>query len=175
VFFLFCGYVADPTCVFRGGAICIWHVKPHDRAQQRMRAVLRPVAGSANACVRLRSRGAPEAQHQMQSTLLLNVVTRQRAAIFQLFACEDQALLVPRGSVRCEKITDLVCGITRTPGTGARSWPHGDHTSARDPTTQRGTHPNAGAHNPGQHPEAGRTLCQGLAYIVHGVMQRVAE
>ena len=111
--------VADPTCVFRGGAICIWHVKPHDRAQQRMRAVLRPVAGSTNnivIVVRLRSRGAPEAQHQMQSTLLLNVVTRQRAAIFQLFACEDQALLVPRGSVRALNHEGTRCpGKSRQP------------------------------------------------------------
>ena len=37
------------------------------------------------------------------------------------------------------------------------------------------THPNAGARNPGQHPEERRTLCQGLAYIVHGVTQRVTE
>merc|ERR1712031_120845 len=35
-----------------------------------------------------------ETQHQMQSTLLLDVVVRQGATIFQLLACKDQALLV---------------------------------------------------------------------------------
>merc|ERR1711908_251917 len=35
-----------------------------------------------------------ETQHQMQSTLLLDVVVRQCTAILQLLACEDQALLI---------------------------------------------------------------------------------
>ncbi len=37
-----------------------------------------------------------KSQHQVQRALLLNVVVGQRAAILQLFACKDQALLVRR-------------------------------------------------------------------------------
>ena len=40
----------------------------------------------------------PEAQHQMQRTLLLNVVVGQRAAVLELLASEDEALLVRWGS-----------------------------------------------------------------------------
>ena len=35
---------------------------------------------------------AAEAQHQMQSRLLLDTVRRNGAAVFQLLACEEQAL-----------------------------------------------------------------------------------
>merc|ERR1712048_1052241 len=35
-----------------------------------------------------------QTQHQMQGALLLDVVVRKRAPIFQLLACKDQALLV---------------------------------------------------------------------------------
>merc|ERR1711972_921261 len=35
-----------------------------------------------------------KAQHQMQRGLFLDVIIRKGAAVFQLFACEDQALLV---------------------------------------------------------------------------------
>ena len=37
-----------------------------------------------------------QAQHEMQRGLLLNVVIRERAAILELLAREDQALLVGR-------------------------------------------------------------------------------
>ena len=39
---------------------------------------------------------AAQAQHQMQRALLLDVVVRQRAAVLQLLAREDEALLVGR-------------------------------------------------------------------------------
>merc|ERR1712224_808619 len=35
-----------------------------------------------------------QAQHQMKSGLLLDVVIRKRATVFKLLACEDEALLV---------------------------------------------------------------------------------
>ena len=37
---------------------------------------------------------APQAQHQMESGFLLDVVIGQGAAVFELFAGEDEALLV---------------------------------------------------------------------------------
>merc|ERR1712159_903582 len=37
---------------------------------------------------------APQTQHQMQSRFLLDVVVRESTTIFELLACEDQALLV---------------------------------------------------------------------------------
>ena len=39
---------------------------------------------------------AAQAQHQVQGALLLDVVVSQRAAVLQLLAGEDQALLVRR-------------------------------------------------------------------------------
>ena len=42
---------------------------------------------------------ASEAQHQVQGRLLLDVVVAQRAAIFQLLAREDEALLVGRDAL----------------------------------------------------------------------------
>ncbi|OBQ34350.1 MAG: hypothetical protein AN484_26720, partial [Aphanizomenon flos-aquae WA102] len=42
---------------------------------------------------------AAQAQHQVQRGLLLDVVVRQRAAVFQLLAGEDQALLVRRDAL----------------------------------------------------------------------------
>ncbi len=39
-----------------------------------------------------------QAQHQVQGALLLDVVVRQRAAILQLLAGEDEALLVRRNA-----------------------------------------------------------------------------
>ena len=48
----------------------------------------------------------PQAQHQVQGGLLLDVVVRQGAAILQLLAGKDQALLVRRDA--CEDSgTDL--------------------------------------------------------------------
>jgi len=38
----------------------------------------------------------PETQHQVQRRLLLNVVVRQSPAVLELFACEDEPLLVRR-------------------------------------------------------------------------------
>ena len=40
-----------------------------------------------------------EAQHQVESGLLLDVIVRQRAAVLQLLAREDQALLVRRDAL----------------------------------------------------------------------------
>merc|ERR1712149_67966 len=37
-----------------------------------------------------------QAQHQMKSRLLLDVVVRKRATVFELLACEDQSLLIWR-------------------------------------------------------------------------------
>ena len=42
---------------------------------------------------------AAQAQHQVQGGLLLDVVVRERAAILQLLAGEDQALLVGRDAL----------------------------------------------------------------------------
>ena len=42
---------------------------------------------------------AAQAQHQVQSALLLDVVVRQRAAILELLAREDQTLLVRRDAL----------------------------------------------------------------------------
>ena len=42
---------------------------------------------------------APQPQHQVQSGLLLDVVVRKRAPVFELLASEDQALLVRRDAL----------------------------------------------------------------------------
>jgi hypothetical protein len=42
---------------------------------------------------------AAQAQHQVQRGLFLDVVVGQRAAVFQLLACKDQALLVGRDAL----------------------------------------------------------------------------
>ena len=42
---------------------------------------------------------AAQAQHQVEGRLLLDVVVRQRAAVLELLACEDQALLVGRDAL----------------------------------------------------------------------------
>merc|ERR1712132_6285 len=42
---------------------------------------------------------AAQAQHQVESALLLDVVVRQRAAVLELLAREDQALLVRRDAL----------------------------------------------------------------------------
>ena len=48
----------------------------------------------------MRSRTSPpEAQHEVQRGLLLDVVVRQRATIFQLLPRENQALLVRRDTL----------------------------------------------------------------------------
>ena len=41
---------------------------------------------------------AVEAQHEVQQRLILNVVVRESAAVLELFASEDEALLVGRGA-----------------------------------------------------------------------------
>ena len=41
---------------------------------------------------------AAEAEHQVEGRLLLDVVVRQGASVFQLFSGEDQTLLVRRDS-----------------------------------------------------------------------------
>ncbi len=41
---------------------------------------------------------SPEAEHQVEGGLLLDVVVRQRASILQLLASEDQTLLVRRNA-----------------------------------------------------------------------------
>lgn len=40
----------------------------------------------------------PESKHEMQCRFLLDVVVRQRSAIFQLFAGKNQPLLIRRNS-----------------------------------------------------------------------------
>merc|ERR1712224_118241 len=40
------------------------------------------------------SQAPTQTQNKMKSRLLLNVIVRERTTIFQLLACEDQALLV---------------------------------------------------------------------------------
>jgi hypothetical protein len=50
--------------------------------------------GTGNRTRRLEA--AAQAQHQVESGLLLDVVVRQGAAVFELFAGEDQTLLVRR-------------------------------------------------------------------------------
>ena len=42
---------------------------------------------------------ATQAQHQVQRRLLLDVVVRERAAILELLAREDQALLIRRDAL----------------------------------------------------------------------------
>ena len=42
---------------------------------------------------------SPEAQHQAQRRLLLNVVVRQGTAVFELLAGEDQPLLIQGGAL----------------------------------------------------------------------------
>merc|ERR1719198_1525085 len=54
---------------------------------------------------------ATEAQNQMESRLLLNVVIRQGAAIFQLLPCKDQSLLVRRNALL---VLDLGLDIVNT-------------------------------------------------------------
>ena len=49
---------------------------------------------------------AAQAQHQVQRRLLLDVVVRQRAAVLQLLARKDQALLVRRDACRGERKTE---------------------------------------------------------------------
>ena len=39
------------------------------------------------------------AQHQVKGTLLLDVVIRESSTVLQLFACEDQSLLVGRDAL----------------------------------------------------------------------------
>merc|ERR1719272_868855 len=43
--------------------------------------------------------GARQPQHQVKGGFLLNIIIRKRAAIFKLFACEDQALLIRRDAL----------------------------------------------------------------------------
>merc|ERR1719310_63064 len=43
-------------------------------------------------------RSTTEAKHQMKSRLLLDVVVRQSAAVFELLTSEDQTLLIRRDS-----------------------------------------------------------------------------
>jgi hypothetical protein len=42
-----------------------------------------------------------KAEHQVECALLLNVVVRQSAAILELLASEDEALLVRRNALAC--------------------------------------------------------------------------
>jgi hypothetical protein len=51
---------------------------------------------SVNAEQRLELEATAQAQHQVEGRLFLDVVVRQSAAVLELFAGEDQALLVRR-------------------------------------------------------------------------------
>ena len=52
-------------------------------------------------------------QHQVQGAFLLDVVVRKRAAVLQLLACEDQALLVRRDALLVLDLRlDVVNGVT---------------------------------------------------------------
>ena len=65
----------------------------------------------------------------MKSRLLLDVVVRKRAAIFQLLASEDEALLVRRDSLLPRGDTERRQGVIHAT----------DH--ARDPTSNKTTGP----------------------------------
>jgi hypothetical protein len=56
-----------------------------------------------------------QAEHQVEGRLLLDVVVRKGAAVLQLLAGEDQALLVRRDSL-------LVCGNLCVSSRGPSSW-----------------------------------------------------
>jgi hypothetical protein len=60
------------------------------------------------ACQRLDEdlHATTQAQHKMQGRLLLDVVIRQRAAVLQLLARENQALLVRRNTCTAAKPSD---------------------------------------------------------------------
>ena len=49
-----------------------------------------------------------QAQHQVESRLLLDIVVRQSAPILQLFAGEDQALLVGRDALLVLRLRTLL-------------------------------------------------------------------
>ena len=55
--------------------------------------------GLAGQCLDEDLHAATKAQHEMQGGLLLDVVVRERAAILELFARKDQALLVRRDAL----------------------------------------------------------------------------
>ena len=55
--------------------------------------------GLARECFDKDLHATAQAEHQLQRGLLLDVVVRQRAAVFQLLAGEDEALLVGRDAV----------------------------------------------------------------------------
>jgi len=65
--------------------------------------VLDLLGGSVDLLLALLGHTTTEAQDQVESTLLLDVVVGQGAAILELLAGEDQALLVWRNAF-------LVCG-----------------------------------------------------------------
>ncbi len=55
-----------------------------------------------------------QAQHQVQGGLLLDVIVRQRAAVLQLLASKDQALLVRRNTLLVLDLgLDIVNGVRR--------------------------------------------------------------
>ncbi len=56
---------------------------------------------------------APQTQHQVQSALLLDVVVGQGAAVLQLLAREDEALLVRRDALL---VLDLLLHVLRGQG-----------------------------------------------------------
>ena len=50
-----------------------------------------------------------QAEDEVEGRLLLDVVVREGAAVLELLACEDQALLVG-GNADCNVVNDDVCG-----------------------------------------------------------------
>ena len=57
---------------------------------------------------------AAQAEHQVERRLLLDVVVRQRAAVLELLAREDQALLVRRDALLVvDLLLDVLDGVAR--------------------------------------------------------------
>merc|ERR1712014_115474 len=88
-------------------------------------------------CSRASSRpNSPQTQNQMQRTLLLDVVVRKSTTIFELLACEDQALLIWRNAFfildfRLD-VVDRVASLHIQGDRFARQSLHEDlHTSAK--------------------------------------------
>ena len=53
-----------------------------------------------------------QAQHQMERRLFLDVVVSEGTAVFQLLACEDEALLVRRDALLVlDLLLDLLDGV----------------------------------------------------------------
>merc|ERR1719319_454368 len=68
-----------------------WAIRNRHKKKQR------PSIHSFEIC--FRSVSSAQTQHQMQRRLLLNIIIRQRTPILELFARENQSLLLGRNSL----------------------------------------------------------------------------